>query len=268
MILSDQFFQFSLTLRHLILRRSGIDHLCIEHLPGLIHHCQLTAGTKGRIPAKHYLSCDGRLHQKLLQILSKHIDGAILRFLRQLIPDLPFDSRFDQAVIAVLRHFLQNRCGIFVVRQDRHFLQITKDLLLRRLHFHRQDLFLFSSVQSQYSMTRHLFQRLFISIIHLVHAFCLPVFRLADKASFPHGQAADKSPVVRLIRDSFRQNIFCPLQSLLRRQHTLFLINIFFRFLLYRHFGILQFNKQSKRFQTLFFCNACPGLSLRSVGTV
>ena len=107
MILADQFLQCFLRCRYLD-RGSGrrrIDYRGIQHFSGWIHYRQLTAGTEGRIPPKHCLPLDGRLHQKLLQVFAKYRNGPILRLLRKVIADLPLDGRGDQALIAVRGHF-------------------------------------------------------------------------------------------------------------------------------------------------------------------
>ena len=104
MIFRDQALQLSFRLLHLILRGRRVDHLRIQHLSRLVHHRQLAAGTECRIPAKHHAARDGRLHEKLLQILSEYGDRAVLRLLGQVIPDLPFNGRRDQTAVAVRDH--------------------------------------------------------------------------------------------------------------------------------------------------------------------
>ena len=50
----------------LIGRCCWVNNSGIQYLSGRIYNCQLTSGSKGRIPAKYSLSSDWRLHQKLL----------------------------------------------------------------------------------------------------------------------------------------------------------------------------------------------------------
>ncbi len=59
------FFSTALASSTRFLRCSRINDLRIQYLSGRIHNSKLTAGTKRRIPAEHYMSGDGRLHQKL-----------------------------------------------------------------------------------------------------------------------------------------------------------------------------------------------------------
>ena len=77
MILLNQFLQHFLRLFHLILRSRRINHSRVQNLSGRIHDCQLTSGTKGRIPAKNHLTHDRRLQQKLYQIFAEYADCAI-----------------------------------------------------------------------------------------------------------------------------------------------------------------------------------------------
>ena len=52
-------------------RRCRINYSRADYFSGRIYHSKLASGTECRIPSKHNLSDDRRLHQKLLQILSK-----------------------------------------------------------------------------------------------------------------------------------------------------------------------------------------------------
>ena len=55
------------------------------------------------------MSGDGRLHQKLFQILAKDADCTLFGFFCQLIANIALDRRGDQTVIAVLNHGAQYR---------------------------------------------------------------------------------------------------------------------------------------------------------------
>ena len=107
LVLSDHFLHSILgcTDLSLIGRCSRINHCGIQHLSCGIYHCQLTSGTECRIPSKHNLPCNGRLHKKLLQILSKYLDGAIFCLIGKIAADLPFNGRCDQSFVAVIHHF-------------------------------------------------------------------------------------------------------------------------------------------------------------------
>ena len=104
-MLPNQRFDGSHRLLHAVLRRRREDHRRIQHLSGRIHNSKLTAGTKRRVPAKHYMSCDGRLHQKLFQILAKYMNCSVLCLFSQVTSDLTLDCRCDQTLIAVFCYF-------------------------------------------------------------------------------------------------------------------------------------------------------------------
>ena len=131
-------------------RRCRINHRCIQHLSGGIHNCQLTAGTERRIPAKHHLACDWRLHQKLLQILAKYGDRAVLRLLRQCAADLTLDRRCDQTFIAVCNAALQHRCCIGIILRRSPVSPDTRRIsLLRCFDLHGQEFLFFTAVDRQ-----------------------------------------------------------------------------------------------------------------------
>ena len=123
MILLNQFLTFRLSLFHLILGRRGINNLGVQHFSGSVYHRKLTARAEGRIPAKNHFSRNGRLHE-LLQILSEHVNGSVLRLLRQVITNFPFNSRCYETVIAVLNHLFQYRGSELIFGKDGLLCQI------------------------------------------------------------------------------------------------------------------------------------------------
>ena len=86
--------------------RCWIDDYRIQHFSGRVYNCQFTAGTEGRVPSQNHLSHNGRLHEKLFQILLKYLDGPILRLLCHVIANLPLNGRTYQTAVAVLHHSL------------------------------------------------------------------------------------------------------------------------------------------------------------------
>ena len=116
----------------------------IQHFSGRIDNCQLTAGTERRIPAKHHLSCDRRLHQKLVQILAKHLDRTIFRLLGQCIADLTLNCRGDQTAVTVCDRLLLTLgvvCGFSLA--DHLLFQITQEFALPELPSLRSGIFPF-----------------------------------------------------------------------------------------------------------------------------
>ena len=210
-------------------RSRWIDNGCADHFPGGTYHRKLTSGPEGRIPSKNRLPHNGRLHQKLLQILLEYLDRAVFRFFRQFVPDLPLNSRGDQSLIAVLSRFLQKRRGVGILLAHQLFLQIAQDLFLRSFHFYIQELFLFAPVQSQYPVSRQFPCGLFKFIIHLIDRLCLRILCRGNDLSLFHRGFPYPAPKIRLIGNIFCDNIPCACQSIFRRLHAFFRIHILCR---------------------------------------
>ena len=71
-------------------------------------------------------------------------------------------------------------------------------------------------------MSRHLVHRLAEMIIRLIDRFLSLVLRLrGDQAGFPY-LFPDMGPVLRLVGDGLRNNIFCPGDGFLRRMDAFF----------------------------------------------
>ena len=249
-------------------RRGRIDDRRPEHLAGRIHHSQLTAGSEGRIPAQHHPSCDGRLHEELVQVLSEYFDGAVLRFLRQFAADLTLNGRSDQPTVAVLHRFLQDRSCVRIILMDRLLLQIAQDIFLGRFHLHRQELLLLTPVQRQDPVPRQLRYRLLELVIHLINGFRLRVFRRGSYFSFFHRRFPDPGPVIRIVRDHFRDNIHGAGNRVRRALYALLLRNVLRRRLLQRLFRILQQDVCGQRLQPFLFGDGRPGPTLRAVRPV
>ena len=144
----NQFFQgifCSLDFR-LCRRCSRINHTGIEHFSCLVHNCQLASGSKSRIPSKYHLPANWRLHQKLLQVLSKNFDGSVFCLFCQVASNLALNGRRNQAMIAIFHHFFEHSLCDGILACNDLFLQITKNLFLRSRNFHSQNLLFFSTV--------------------------------------------------------------------------------------------------------------------------
>ena len=118
----DQLLKLCLGLFHLILRSCRKNHPGIQYLARCIHNGKLTACPECRIPSQNYLSCNRRLHQKLLQVLSKHGNCAILCFFGKIIADFTFNCRCNQTLIGILDCCCKQRSGIFIIRSNDLFL--------------------------------------------------------------------------------------------------------------------------------------------------
>ena len=92
-----------------------INNRSANNFPGWIYHRKLATGTKCRIPPQYCATNDRRLHQKLFQVLAKHLDCTIFCLLCQFIPDLAFDSRCDQSLISVLNCCFNSCCDFSMI---------------------------------------------------------------------------------------------------------------------------------------------------------
>ena len=102
------------------------------------------------------MTCDRRLHKKLLEVCAEYLDGTVLGLFCKLVPDLPFNGRCDKPVVAVGDGGLQYICCIFVVSYDILFLQIPDDLIHRSFKLHSKEFLLLTSVDGKGSVTGHL----------------------------------------------------------------------------------------------------------------
>ena len=75
-------------------------------------------------------------------------------------------------------------------------------------------------------MSRRLFYRLLIIVIHLVNALSLLVSCRTGKLSLLHSEISDKNTVVRLVGNHLRNDVLCPLQGRRRVCHFLFFADI------------------------------------------
>ena len=125
MIFADQLFQHFFCFFYFVLRSCRVDDHRIQHLAGRINNCQFAASAECRIPAKNSLPCNRRLHQKLLQVFTKHTDSPFFRILSQCISDLTLNSRSNETAVTVLYHCFQNRRGIRIFLTDHAAFQIT-----------------------------------------------------------------------------------------------------------------------------------------------
>ena len=266
MIFGNQALKFRLGLRHFVLGGRGINHLGIQHLSGGIHHRQLTAGAKSRVPAQYHFPRDGRLQQQLFQVLSKHGDSAVLGSLREIIADLPLYGGSDQPLVGILTHGSENRCGHRIILPDQLFLQITQDTLCGSAQLHGQHLLRLSPVQRQHPVPRDLFHGLFKMIIHLIYGLSLLVLGLAADDPLIHGSLADIAAVIRLIGYLLRQNVHGPLYRFLNAGHLLG--DIFFRLLFQRCADLLGQDYPGQGLQSPLSGDAGPGLSLGAVRSV
>ena len=273
MVFRNQLLQLPLGLLHLILGGGGINHFRIQHFTGRVNNGQLAASAEGGIPSQHHLSGDGGRKQQLFQVLAEHIDSAVLRLFRQVIPYFPFDGRRNQALVAVLYGFLQQRECIRVLRGDCLLDQIPQNPLHRGIDFHGQHFLRFSPVQRKHSVPRHFPHRLLKIIVHLVYACGLLILGGAGDDALLHGGLADVAAVVRVVGDALSDDVLRSLYRFFRRPDSLLFLcvlsgDIFCSLLHDRSLGFLGQDILCQAVQPFGLGHAGAGLALRPIGAI
>ena len=121
-------------------------------------------------------------------------------------------------------------------------------------------------------MSCHLFNRLFILIIHLINALSLLILCRAYQFAFFHGNSADIDTVIRFIRYHFSNNILRPLQRFRRCFYGFCSVFIFtdilLSFILNGFRSLLRQNELCQTVQPFLLRHARPRLFLRTVRTI
>ena len=270
MIFADKLFQGFLcgTDLGLIGWCCGINNCGIQNLSGRIYHCQLASGTEGRVPAKNYLSCNWRLHEKLLQIFAKDMDGTVLCCLCKGASDLTLNSRSDETFIAVLNGFFQNRCSVWIIADDHLFFKITDDLFLRCKDLHSKEFLFLTTVQSKDTMTCKLFHRLLKVIIHLVYRLLLLISCGGTYSSLIHCSLTDTDTIICFIRNVFCNDISGTADGLFHSFDFFFLRKKCFCLFFKRFLRHLEKDDVGQRSQTFFPGDDGTCTALRAVRTV
>ena len=119
-------------------------------------------------------------------------------------------------------------------------LQITDDILFRRLDLNRKELLLLPAVQRQDTVPCQTVHRFFKVIIHLIHRFRFLVLRRRDNTSLLRRDLPDPDPVIRLIGNTFGNDVFRPCNRLFYSIDALLRIYVLCRDLLDRLLRLLQ----------------------------
>ena len=214
------------------------------------------------------MSGDWRLHQKLFQILAKDADCTLFGFFCQLIADIALDRRGDQTVIAVLNHGAQYRLRHRIFFGNYFFCKVLQNTVTGCFHLNGQEFLYLAAVQCQHTVSRCLFERLLVLIVHLINTLRLFIPRGAGELALVHRDFPDVHSVIRFIGNSFRKDILCALQRFLCIRCAFFRIHISScRF--FQRTGKFLFPDQiGKSVQPLFLCNTRSRLSLRTVRAV
>ena len=216
------------------------------------------------------MSRNGLLQQQLPQVYGKYIDGLLLCFFRQFVPDLPLNGGKDQALVGIGAGFcvhLGERVSFFYLQET---VQFRQHFFFRVIQRKLQVFQLFPPVQGQGAVGRKLPHRFAVLFVHKeVFAGSLVCGKDGRQLGVLPQDPADQGPYVGPVRNGFRYNILGPFPGIAFRFHAFFSIDK-----RRRQFGqapgrvCLQHNVAGQGFQSLFPGNLGPGTFLRPVGQV
>ena len=221
-ILFDQLLKcfFCSTDLCIICRCCRINNSCIKNLSCLIYNSQFTACTESRIPSKNYFTNDWRLHQKLLQILSKYMDCPVFGLFCQITSDLTLNRRCDQTFVTVFHYFAKNRFCNWIFFCNDLFLKPSHCFFFRCIDFNRKDFFFLTTIQGKHTMSRKLFDRLFKFIIHFINRRFFRFLRCRSNRTSVHSQFTKINTIICLIRNVLCNNIFGSIDRICYAFHT------------------------------------------------
>ncbi len=267
-VLLNQTGQDTLCFIHTELRCGRVNYHGIQYFTGRVNNCQLTAGTECGVPAEYGLSHDGRLHQKLVQVLTEHLNRTVLCLLGQVVTDFTLNCRCNQTLIAVSDSSTERILCIHIIINDNFLLKVTQNLLYRRGNLDTEELFILATVQRQHTMSRNLLNLLFEFVIHLVYGLFLRILRRGRNRSKLCCYLTDIASVLCVIGNYFGDDVHRTRNCLLCCLDILLRINVIGSLFLQRLVRLLRKNQVCERLQAFFHCNCCSGSSLRTVRTV
>ena len=227
MMLVYELFDYVLCLLNLVLWCCRVDYCGIEHLSCRVYDRNLAACTECRIPSKHNLSCNWRLHEKLLQVLSEYLYGTILCFLCQIVSDFTLYGRGNKPVVRILHYLCEYGCYRRSIICDNLLFKIFYDILCRCLYLYCEDFFLLTTVNCECSVTCHLGKSLIKFIVHLIDRLCLWILGCRYKTPLLHGKLSDFCSVTGIVRYILCNDILCSGKCSRFICHVLFCIHIF-----------------------------------------
>ena len=265
-VLFNKILQNFLGLLHTLEFRHGIDHRGVQHLAGGIHHRHLTAHAIAGVQPKRHFALDGRLQQKLAQVISKHRDRAFVGGIGKLGADLGVQAGMDQAFIGIQRRLQHLLCagaaGFFAGKQA---CAQCPGALGVHLDIHLQIALALAAVQRQHTVPGNFAYRLGEIIVRAVHAV---LFLCAHAAHLPKCmvKTAQLGAAAGIVAHSFGNNIPCALQSLRRVGHLL--VQVVPGGGLGVSFGILRQDQLCQRLQPFGLGHAGTGFALGLIGAV
>ena len=128
----------------------GIDDSRIEHAARRIHDGDLAAVRVAGIPPHRHMSLH-RLHQKRPEVQREIMDRTLRSGIRQRAAQLPFQTRRQQAVIAVGRDCAEKRHGRRSGRYDRAADRLHGKLLVH-VHGNSEPALALTAIERQHLM--------------------------------------------------------------------------------------------------------------------
>ena len=205
-------------------RQGKVSHARFQHLAVFIHHGQLAARAEARVHAQGHAPLDGRLHQKLLQVLREHADRAHVGAVGQLAAHLALKRRKNQTIPRILRRhgYLRGgqRTGAHIALGDH-----AVGRFIGRGEGYLQKAFFFAAIDGQHAVIRHARHALGVGVIHAVYAVLL-LGGAGGQHAVAHQQPAQHLAQRRVIADGFGDDIPRAGQGAFRIGHILFIIYI------------------------------------------
>ena len=221
-----QFYKMGFRFILLPLAADDIQGVRSQYLALGIDDGGLTAGTVARVQADDRMSRNGLLQQQLTQVYGKYIDGLLLRFFRQFVPDLPLNGGKDQTLVGVGAGFcvhLGERVSFFYLQET---VQFRQHFFFRVIQRKLQVFQLFPPVQGQGAVGRKLPHRFAVLFVHKeIFAGGLVCGKDGRQLGVLPQDPADQGPYVGPVRNGFRYNILGPFPGIAFRFHAFFSID-------------------------------------------
>ena len=221
------------------------------------------------VKAENGLSLQGRLHQKVRQIVGKHLDCALAGIIKNVTADLALDRRCNQAIVAVQNCRRNVFFGRAVVAKQDLCKQIVEHDLGCNADVDLEEILLFAAVDREHSVRSHLFERLGVFVILRVNRILL-LCCLGGQKTELKGQTAQFLTELGVVGNVLRDNILGTLESLFHACNALFFVNICLGLHLDRRIvgRFLRVDQLSQGFKSLFTSHRRTRLTVRTEGTV
>ncbi len=270
LVLPNQGGELSLRLLHPVVGLGGVDDGGIQHLACSVHHSQLAAVAVAGIQPQHHPVLHRGLHQQVVEVFPKDLDGLLAGGLKEGGKGLVFHGGGDKALPAVPNRLL-HRTGAGIFGGDYPAADETHRPLLRELDGRLQQPLLHPPADSQHPVGGNAPHRLRKIGVHGVGAaFRLPLLLggSGDHQPFRLDEPPQLPPDIRVIGDILRQDVQRPLEGGFRAFHPLFRVQIVLR----QHKGLRQGglgpDSGGQGLQALLPGHAGAGAALLLIGAV